>query len=184
MDERVLPGEAPGAYVQRLALAKAAAVARVDALSLGADTAVVLDDRILGKPVGRDQALSMLAALSGRCHEVFTGIAAVRGPRGADGWAFCAARWVVTEVRFRVVEPWEAEAYWATREGADKAGGYGIQGIGGIFAESIRGSYSGVVGLPLAETERLLREGGVDTWRGRMAERDSAGRTQSERTDG
>jgi septum formation protein len=91
---------------------------------------------------------------------VHTGIA-VRGPRGTS------SRCVTTAVRFRRLTRSEAEAYWATGEGADKAGGYGIQGIGGIFAASIRGSYSAVVGLPLAETEQLLRDSGLDTWRER-----------------
>ncbi len=170
VDESVATGESPQDYVQRLALAKSTAVLTrlgeggVDAaaagptsLVLGADTAVVADGRILGKPDGRDQGVAWLLALSGRWHQVCTGIAVA-------GHGYSARVCVVTEVYFRPIEPWEAEAYWQTGEGADKAGGYGIQGIGGIFAESIRGSYSGVVGLPLAETERLLREGGMNTW--------------------
>lgn len=171
VDETVAAGESPQDYVLRLARAKAAAVLGrvadspapvqpgpgVPVLVLGADTAVVAEGRILGKPEGRDDAVAWLLALSGRWHQVFTGIA-VAGP------AYAAAACVVTEVGFRRIEPWEAQAYWECGEGADKAGGYGIQGIGGIFAESIRGSYSGVVGLPLAETERLLREGGMNTW--------------------
>lgn len=163
VDESPGAAEAPEDYVRRLALAKAADVLAdlgaepADVLVLGADTAVVVDGRILGKPAGREQAVAGLLALSGRGHQVCTGIAVARPGHTAQA---C----VTTEVMFRVIERREAEAYWDTGEGADKAGGYGIQGIGGIFAESIRGSYSGVVGLPLAETERLLREGGMNTW--------------------
>lgn len=165
LDESLLPGESAEEYVVRLAVAKAEAafaeLADPDAtVCLGADTTVVLDGRILGKPAGREEGVAMLLALAGRSHSVLTGIAA----RGPDG---LRSRCVATAVRFRRIPRREAEAYWATGEGADKAGGYGIQGIGGIFAVSIRGSYSAVVGLPLAETEQLLRDSGLDTWRER-----------------
>ncbi|MFW6093417.1 MAG: Maf family protein [Pseudomonadota bacterium] len=161
VDESVRPGEGPEAYVVRLARRKAwAAAGAGGVVALGADTAVILDDRVLGKPVDAEDAITTLCALSGRSHRVMTGIAASDGVR-------TVSRSVVTEVRFRRIERWEAEAYWRTGEPVDKAGGYGIQGIGGIFAESIRGSYSAVVGLPLAETEELLRELGVNTWRER-----------------
>jgi septum formation protein len=178
VDESAQPDEAAVDYVVRLARDKAQAVfcgapvagtasgsaltSRLteDVLVVGADTAVVLDERILGKPADQAEAVDMLLRLSGRTHRVMTGVA-VHGRRGTR--SLC----VVTEVHFRAIEPWEAEAYWRTGEGADKAGGYGIQGIGGIFADSIRGSYSAVVGLPLAETEQLLRESGLDTWRER-----------------
>jgi septum formation protein len=153
VDESVLPGEAPADYVVRLAL----------------------DERILGKPADRTQGMEMLLALAGRRHTVVTGVAvcgpdlvadAGGGPGVRSG--ACRSVCVSTEVTFRDIDPWEAAAYWNTGEPADKAGGYGIQGIGGIFVESIRGSYSAVVGLPLAETERLLRDCGLDTWRERM----------------
>jgi len=159
VDETPLPGELPADYVTRLAAEKAAAVAIAapGRVVLAADTTVVLDDRILGKPGDAAEAVDMLLALQGRAHEVMTGVA-VR--RDAVGRAVLAR----TRVWFRPVERAEAEAYWLTGEGADKAGGYGIQGIGAIFAETLQGSYSTVVGLPLAETERLLREFGVDTW--------------------
>ncbi len=166
VDESPRPGEAAADYVVRLARAKAESAAEAVAaasagagswLTLGADTAVVLDGRILGKPADPDDGVRMLLALSGRVHQVMTGVA-VQGRRGTR------SRCVVSEVRFRPIEAWEARAYQRTGEGADKAGGYGIQGIGGIFAESVRGSYSAVVGLPLAETEQLLREFGLDTW--------------------
>lgn len=168
VDEAVAVGESALDYVERLARQKAGAVRALDpaarALVLGADTTVVLDGHILGKPVDVEDGVEMLLALSGRTHQVMTGIA-VCGP-GAGG-AGVVSECVVTDVRFRDIERWEARAYWDTGEAADKAGGYGIQGIGGIFVASIRGSYSAVVGLPVAETERLLRQCGMNTWRER-----------------
>ena len=164
VDETPGPGEAAADYVVRLAVAKARAAfpgPNSGAITLGADTAVVLDGRILGKPSDRDDGVEMLLALSGRAHQVLTGVA-VHGDEGTR------SRCVAAEVAFRVIEPWEADAYWRTGEGADKAGGYGIQGIGGIFAESVRGSYSAIVGLPVVETEVLLRNSGLDTWRERI----------------
>jgi septum formation protein len=159
VDETPWPGEEPGAYVTRLAAAKALAVAHELAgrVVLAADTSVVLDGQILGKPGDQAEAVDMLLALAGREHEVLTAVAVRAGERGRT----LLAR---TRVRFRTIERAEAEAYWATGEPADKAGGYGIQGIGAIFAETLQGSYGTVVGLPLAETERLLRDFGVDTW--------------------
>jgi septum formation protein len=161
VDESMRPGEAAADYVDRLARAKARAGHRPGWLSLGADTAVVLGRRVLGKPAGHDEAVAMLLALGGRSHRVMTAVAVCDGARVRG----CT---VTTRVRFRDIDRAEAEAYAATGEGADKAGGYGIQGIGGIFALEIRGSYSAVVGLPLAETEALLRSFGFDTWRERV----------------
>lgn len=165
VDETALPGEAAADYVVRLAQAKAEAVwqaeAGPDRLVLGSDTAVVLDGRILGKPQDAEDAVAMLLALSGRTHHVLTGVAVAARDR-------TVAECVTTEVGFRAIARDEAEAYWATGEPADKAGGYGIQGIGGIFVTGIRGSYSAVVGLPIAETERLLVSCGMDTWHERM----------------
>ena len=103
----------------------------------------------------------MLARLSGRAHNVITAVAAYDGER-------LETAVVSTTVYFRDISPEEALWYWQTGEPADKAGGYGIQGIGGILVESITGSYSAVVGLPLPETERLLGGLGIDTWRGRQ----------------
>jgi septum formation protein len=157
VDEAVHPGEAPAACVLRLARAKAEAAHQPGAVTLAADTVVVLDERVLGKPGDREEGVAMLLALAGRTHQVMTGVV-VRDDARVE--SVC----VVTDVQFREIAEREAQAYWATGEGADKAGGYGIQGIGGIFAERIRGSYSAVVGLPLAETERLLRGFGVDIW--------------------
>lgn len=157
IDESRLPCEAPANMVVRLACAKAAR-GRVMAESalpvLGADTVVVQDGEIFGKPQSRAEALDMLQCLSGRTHEVFTGVALDIGGRQMT-------RTSVTRVRFRTIEPEEAKVYWATGEPADKAGAYAIQGLGGIFVSNIEGSYSGVVGLPIFETAELLRESGA-----------------------
>ena len=163
IDEARHPGESIDAMVERLALAKAQAAARRATLPvLGADTAVVFDGLLLGKPADRAEGLGMLALLSGRTHDVLTAVAVVHRSRSE-------VRISRSRVTFRAITPAEAEAYWETTEPRDKAGGYGIQGIGGIFAERIEGSYSGIVGLPLAETEALLQAFGVDTWQYRDA---------------
>ncbi len=158
IDESRRPGEAPGEYVERLARDKARTVAQPGQLTLGADTAVVVDGEILGKPAGRDAAIELLTRLSARTHQVITGVAVTDASQ-------MRSVHVTTDVTFRSIDVREASAYWNTGEPLDKAGGYGIQGIGGIFARSINGSYSAVVGLPLTETEALLREFGADTWR-------------------
>jgi len=162
LDESRLPGEAAAVYVERLARAKAAAGwALVESGGLpprpvlGADTAVVLDDAILGKPADVDAARAMLARLSGRSHWVFTGV----GLCGEQGACAAVSR---TEVWFRPLAAAEIDAYWATGEAGDKAGGYGIQGRAALFVERIAGSYSGVVGLPLFESAALLRRYGID----------------------
>ncbi len=158
IDESVLPGEDPVDYVRRMALGKARAglaAAGAGAVVLGADTAVVLDSHILGKPTGRDDALTMLAALAGREHRVLSAVALVAAGRAAEALS-------TTRVRFRAITAAEAAAYWATGEPADKAGGYGIQGRGSLFVEEIDGSYSGVVGLPLFETGGLLTQFGFN----------------------
>lgn len=154
LDETPEPGEHPRDYVARLALAKARAVAVgvSDALPvLGADTTVVCDDRLLGKPADEAEAVAMLMTLSGRTHQVLTAVALVRG-------AAAAGVVVETAVSFRELSVAECRAYWRSGEPADKAGGYGLQGLGGIFVTRIEGSYSGVVGLPVAETYTLLRD--------------------------
>jgi len=158
--EQHAPGEAPEEYVLRLALAKARAGRALLAPGqgrvpvLGADTAVVLDGAILGKPAGRDEALDMLARLSGRSHQVLSAVALA----GATE----AARLSVSLVSFRDTQPAEREAYWASGEPADKAGGYAVQGRGAVFIARLEGSYSGVMGLPLFETAALLAEFGID----------------------
>ena len=158
--EEPLSGEAPESYVVRLAAAKAeavwAAVAGTQPV-LGADTAVVLDGAVLGKPGDAAEASAMLERLSGRAHRVLTAVA-LRHAAGLD------SRLSESEVRFRPTTPDERLAYCATGEPFDKAGGYGIQGHAAVFVESLKGSYSGVVGLPLFETAALLARRGVDFW--------------------
>ncbi|MEA5445661.1 Maf family protein [Gammaproteobacteria bacterium AB-CW1] len=152
IDETVTPGEGPGEFVRRMARQKAAAILAREpgALVLGSDTAVVLDDHIMGKPRDQADGAAMLARLSGRSHQVFSAVA-LAGPNGVED------RLNINEVRFRPITPAEAEAYWNTGEPSDKAGGYAIQGLGAIFVEHLAGSYSGVMGLPLFETAALLQ---------------------------
>lgn len=156
VDESCLPGEAPEDYVRRLALAKArAGVLDADELPvLGADTAVVLDGEILHKPTGREDALGMLARLSGRTHRVMTAVALVRGTMED-------VRVSVSTVTFRDIGRAEARAYWESGEPRDKACAYAIQGRGAVFVRRLEGSYSGVVGLPLLETAELLAGAGI-----------------------
>ena len=166
IDETIRPGESAATLVERLALAKAEAGRTKSADGrpvLGADTVVALDGRVLGKPSGRDEAIDMLLALSGRSHEVLTGVAVADGQ--GDRVRVRISR---SNVRFRELLRSEAELYWATGEPRDKAGAYGIQGVGGIFVSHLDGSFSGVIGLPVAETEELLRMAGVDCWRHRI----------------
>jgi len=156
--------EAPMDYVSRLACAKAQA--GYDALLalglarkpvLGADTIVILGTDVLEKPHTKTQGLAMLKALSGRSHQVVTALAVTSGGRQA-------LRVAVSEVRFRTLLEGEMERYWNTGEPQGKAGGYGIQGLAAVFVEHISGSYSGVVGLPLAETQGLLSDFDVPYW--------------------
>ncbi|MDH1054792.1 Maf family protein [Aquipseudomonas alcaligenes] len=162
IDETALPGEPAERYVERLAREKAlAGLAALsdpaDAVVLGADTAVVLDGRILGKPADRAECLATLAALSGREHQVLTAVALASAQR-------IESRVVSSRVRFRPLRAGEAEAYWATGEPCDKAGSYGIQGLAAVFVSQLEGSYSAVVGLPLCETAQLLGEFGIPCW--------------------
>ncbi|WP_426235547.1 Maf family protein [Pseudomonas sp. TWP3-2] len=162
IDETAQANEAPAAYVERLARGKAEAgrrtlVADVDCVVLGADTAVVLDGKILGKPVDEADACAMLMMLSGKEHEVLTAIALLDGAR-------CESRVVRSLVRFRPISRDEAAAYWASGEPRDKAGGYGIQGLGAVFVAGLNGSYSAVVGLPLCESAELLGHFGIPCW--------------------
>lgn len=162
IDENALPGESPIAYVERLARGKAqaglAALAdTADAVVLGADTAVVLDGRILGKPADRDDALATLNALSGRAHQVLTAVALASRER-------LESRVVTSQVTFRALNQAEIEAYWASGEPQDKAGCYGIQGLAAVFVSQLQGSYSAVVGLPLCETAALLAEFAIPCW--------------------
>lgn len=162
IDENALPGESPIAYVERLALSKAQAglaalTDTANAVVLGADTAVVLDGRILGKPTDRADALATLSDLSGRTHEVLTAVALVSRERQVS-------RVVTSQVTFRALSQAEIEAYWASGEPQDKAGCYGIQGLAAVFVSQLQGSYSAVVGLPLCETAALLAEFAIPCW--------------------
>jgi septum formation protein len=162
LDETALQGESALAYVSRLAQAKAT-VGWERSRNLGgapvlaADTAVVLDGRILGKPKGLNDAMAMLLELSGRAHEVLTAVAL----RTAAGFEAKVSRSTVT---FRSIDRSEARAYWETGEPSDKAGAYAIQGYAAIFISDLKGSYSGVMGLPLFETAALLKAAGVMCW--------------------
>jgi septum formation protein len=158
VDETPRPNEAPAEYVLRLALEKAeagrSATTGAPALPvLAADTAVVVEDEILGKPADRDQALEMMAQLSGRSHKVLTGVALAAERMDS--------RLSVSRVTFRSVSTAEAGAYWQSGEPCDKAGGYGIQGLGALFISHLEGSFSGVMGLPLFETAELLQGAGI-----------------------
>ncbi len=154
--EAIGHGESPEAYVRRLAREKAAGVARShpEDWVLAADTEVVLDGRVLGKPRDSGEAVAMLASLSGRCHGVMTAFALL-GPSGTRE-GLCR-----TEVCFRALSGAEIRRYVATGEPMDKAGAYGIQGGAAHMVESIRGSYTNVVGLPMAETLAVLCDAGV-----------------------
>jgi septum formation protein len=154
IDETRRAGERPAELVQRLSVEKARAVARNGMLVIGSDTEVVLDDEPFGKPASCADAIRMLDRLSGRTHQVMTGVAVLDGD--SVHTALC-----VTDVSFRSIAESEARAYWESGEPRDKAGGYGIQGLGGLFVEEIRGSYSGVMGLPIFETAELLGRCGV-----------------------
>jgi septum formation protein len=164
VDETVRPGEAPDELVVRLARAKATTVARAvtdggapvaDVVVLAADTEVVLDGQVLGKPEDRSDAGAMLRRLAGRSHQVTTGLAVVRGD------AVEVDR-VTTVVRFRPLTDAEVAWYLATGEPDGKAGGYALQGAGAALVERVEGSDTNVIGLPLAETVALLRRVGLD----------------------
>jgi septum formation protein len=159
IDERQRPDEDPIAYVLRLAAEKAQAgtalVTGDEGLPvLAADTSVVVENRVLGKPEDKDHGLWMLRQLSGRTHQVYTGVAL--------GWQGIKTELSRSEVSFRLLSEAEIAAYWATGEPADKAGGYAIQGVGARFISMLHGSYSGVMGLPLFETAELLSRSGIE----------------------
>jgi septum formation protein len=159
IDEQLVAGESPQDYVVRLAREKSAQVQRtlaIDAAVLAADTCVVLDDQILGKPVDHFDGLAMLARLSGRQHRVLTAVCLRRADQLEETLSD-------TRVKFINLERDQCEAYLATDEPWDKAGGYGIQGLAAAFVESIEGSYTGVVGLPLSQTWKLLQRIGICT---------------------
>lgn len=159
IDETPRSGEVAPAFVERMALEKGRSAWRnlaqpPSSIVVAADTEVVVDNEVLGKPTSAEHGRAMLQRLSGRSHMVMSGVAVISA-LGENS--------VVSESRvtFRVITPAEIDAYWSTGEPADKAGGYAIQGIGAIFIADLQGSYSGVMGLPLFETALLLRQAGI-----------------------
>jgi len=156
VDETPRRGEAPADYVARVALEKAQAVRRQLRPAvpvLGADTAVVVDAQILGKPRDAGHARSMLRLLSGRAHEVYSAVALAGGRVSVA--VNCSKVW------FAAIGDSEIEAYWRSGEPRDKAGGYAVQGLAATFIRRLDGSFSGVMGLPLYETARLLQDFGI-----------------------
>lgn len=156
LDETPRDGEGPREYVRRLAEEKAAARIDPGELVLAADTSVILDGEILGKPTDEADARAMLGRLAGREHVVLTGVALHRGSAGV--------RTHVEESRVRIASltPEEISWYVATGETMDKAGGYAVQGLGAMFVESVHGDYTNVVGLPLPATYRMFKAQGHD----------------------
>lgn len=156
IDETPLMAETPQAYVERVAAEKSAACWALSDKRLpvlAADTSVICDGEILGKPEDLQHAVAMLTQLSGRRHQVYSAISL----RGTAHWQALS----VSEVCFRTLSYDEIVAYWHTGESVDKAGGYAIQGLASVFIESITGSFSGVMGLPLYETAQLLSQSGI-----------------------
>jgi septum formation protein len=161
VSEEVLPGEKPEDYVTRVTREKAEYASKTMAWRrlpmrpiLAADTTVVVDGRILGKPADAAEATEMLKALSGRTHRVLTSVAV---HYDEETWQTTQA----SEVTFGTLTDEMIRAYCATPEPYDKAGGYAVQGIAAVFIESITGSFSGIMGLPLYETAELLRQAGI-----------------------
>ena len=157
LDETLRPGETAQAYVERLAQAKAAAAASKDpeAVVLGADTTVVVQGQVLGKPLDSADAARMLRLLSGRTHDVLTGICLRKGLRSL-------VHVESSRVRIAALSDAEIELYIGTGEPFDKAGGYAVQGLASRFIEAVDGSYSNVVGLPVASVNSLLKQLGCD----------------------
>ncbi len=165
IDETPRPDEPGRDYVVRLAREKAVAVrsGHLDLPVLAADTTVHVDGHILEKPRDEADCIRMLSLLSGRRHEVFTGLCVVS--EGSPALAIASA-----EVEFRKITHGEMRAYWASGEPQGKAGAYAIQGLGAVFVANIAGSYTGVMGLPLFETAEILRRHGVPVWNGTLPE--------------
>jgi septum formation protein len=161
IDETPRTDEVPEDYVRRLAREKAEAVwaRHSDLPTLAADTTVVIDGEILGKPESLADAQRMLAKLSGRTHAVHTGIA-LRHNGGT------LANVSTSKVSFGTLSPAQIRAYWDSTEPQGKAGAYAIQGLGAVFVRDVSGSYTGVMGLPLFETAELLRHAGIPVWNG------------------
>lgn len=162
IDESLLASESARDYVIRLAIEKAQAVSKLSDTAqglpvLGADTSVIIDGEIFGKPINYEHFHAMMVKLSKNNHQVMTAVALIR----ADGVQINAIS--VSDVSFRHLQESEIEAYWQSGEPQDKAGGYAIQGLGAIFVENLVGSYSGVMGLPLFETAQLLKRAEIST---------------------
>ncbi len=172
VEELRLDGEEPEAYVSRLSREKALDVWRSSgegsggsAPVLGADTVVVCDGAILEKPANEAEAVAMLLQLSNRKHQVMTAVSLVSSAGDeADVETNIETKVSITDVEFRAISDDEAQQYWLTGEPRDKAGGYGIQGLGAVFVQSISGSYSNVVGLPLEILPELFSQHGIHWW--------------------
>jgi septum formation protein len=154
IDESLLPGESPSVYVARLANEKSRAVARPGEIVLGADTTVVINGEIAGKPIDADDARRMLRMLNGQWHEVLTGVSLTRDDQ-------TLTEVVSTRVKFATMSSKEIEWYISTGEPIDKAGAYGIQGSASRFIEKIDGNYSNVVGLPIQTVYRMIADCGL-----------------------
>jgi septum formation protein len=156
IDEAYVSGETPLAHAERLARAKANTIAQVapEAVVIGADTIVVIDDQVLGKPRDEAEAAAMLRQLSGRTHQVFTAVAVARGTR-------MESIVEIVSVTFRELRNEEIDSYIATREPMDKAGAYGIQGYGATIVQRIEGDFFAVMGLSLVRLVTLLDRHGV-----------------------
>lgn len=158
-----IPGESasPPELVQELASNKATDVARKleKGLVIGADTLVVLEDTIFGKPSDPDEAVEMLSKLNGKTHSVYTGVAIIQAPSGQIEVGYSE-----TKVKFRTLSIEEIRSYVATGEPLDKAGAYGIQGKGGVLVEGIKGCYFNVVGLPLSKLAEMLQKFQISIW--------------------
>ena len=152
--------ETPMAYIARLARDKAQAglsCAKPQQYSLGSDTVCLLGEKVLEKPLNEAEAIQMLQMMAGKTHRVATAVCLTNGEHLAEAVS-------VTEVSFRQISEAECRRYWSTQEPCDKAGGYGIQGLGAVFVEQIKGSYSGVMGLPIEECYRLFKEFNIPYW--------------------
>jgi septum formation protein len=163
IDETPRECEIADDYVRRLAREKAEAIwaQYVDLPILAADTTVVVDGEILGKPESASDAYAMLSRLSGRIHEVHTGIAL----RHRNGTMVGIS---TSQVTFAEMSTGQIRAYWNSGEPQGKAGAYAIQGLGAVFIREVKGSYTGVMGLPLFETAELLRHAGIPVWNGKL----------------
>lgn len=168
IDETPISGEGAADYVLRMAREKAQVIWSSSEQCLpylGADTAVVLDGDIFGKPCNQAHAVDMLTRMSGRTHQVMTGVALI-SPQydpadDQENSSIVYSKISITQVDFRSISLQEINAYWDTGEPSDKAGAYAIQGKGTLFVQELRGSYSGVMGLPLFETSALLSRVGI-----------------------